>query len=479
MLVRVHIVVHRPQLAERMIELLSPLGVSLTCGPTRGPFWDRVGDAGDLIIASRPALPEPIDETVAAIRNLPDHPELIVIWNKEDPEERARLLIAGCFAVLYSRLPDETMRQAILSFVIRRHDTGVDRIRRDVAETECRLADFESPNPAMKSFLNIVRRVIAPDSSLLILGETGVGKERLARAIHAESPRASHPFIPVSCAALPETLLDGELFGHVRGAFTGASRDRRGYFELAHGGTVFLDEIGELPKHLQVKLLRVLQERIIQRLGSESVFELDVRVMAATNRDLEAEIENGSFRRDLYYRLGVVTLEIPPLRKHREDIPRLLERYLQDFKARLGRPVSAFSDDAMNVLSDYEWPGNIRELINVVERAIILCRGHVLTIHDLPKMIVEKHDFARFVPGESVLTPDSLGDNEHGQLIDKPWKDVRDNYVRQLEREYLQLLLSATRGRLIDAADRGEISSRALYAMMDKHGFTKEQFRRR
>lgn len=479
MLVRVHVVMHRPQLAERMVRLLDPLGLSVTCGPTKGPFWDRVGDAGDLIIASRSALPEPIDETVAAIRNLPDHPELIVIWNREDPEERARLLIAGCFAVLYSRLPDDTMRRAIQSFVIRRHDAGVDRIRRDIAESEYRLADFESPNPAMKAFLNIVRRVIEPDSSLLILGETGIGKERLARAIHAESPRASQPFIPVSCAALPETLLDGELFGHVRGAFTGASRDRRGYFELAHGGTVFLDEIGELPKHLQVKLLRVLQERTIQRLGSENVFDIDVRVMAATNRNLESEIENGSFRKDLYYRLGVVTLEIPPLRKHREDIPKLLERYLQDFRARLGRPVSSFSEDAMNILTDYEWPGNIRELINVVERAVILCRGHVLTIHDLPKAIVEKHALDRVLPGVSVLTSDSSGDIEKGQLIDKPWKDVRDSFVCRLECEYVQRLLSATCGRLVDASNRSEVSSRALYAMMHRHGFRKEQFRRK
>ncbi len=477
MLLRVHIVAHRAPLAQRMTEILEPLGLSVTCGATRGPFWDRVGEAGDLLIASHPALPEPIEETVAAIRNLPDHPELIVIWNRENPEERARLLIAGCFAVLYSRLPDETMRQAIQSFVLRRHDASVERIRREIAETDYRLSDFDSPNPVMKGFLNIVRRVVEPDSSLLVLGETGVGKERLARAIHSESPRASQPFIPVNCAAMPETLLDGELFGYVRGAFTGATRDRRGYFELGHGGTIFLDEIGELPKHLQVKLLRVLQERMIQPLGSEETIEIDVRIMAATNRNLEVEIEDGRFRRDLYYRLGVVTLEIPPLRRHPEDIPKLLERYLREFKDRLGRPVTAFSDEAVQVLSEYGWPGNIRELINVVERAIILCQGQFLTIHDLPNAIVEKRALDRTLPVAHGIHSGAAIDQEHTHLIDKPWKDVRDSHLNELEREYLHRLLSITRGRLVDASAHSGISSRAVYAMMRKHGFKKEDFR--
>ena len=344
MLIRTLIIANHPHLQKRLEGVVGPLGAAVTVVPPVGDFWQRlVKTSFDLVVVTRPALPEPVAESISAIRQLPDEPDVIVVWNEESPEERASLLIAGCFAVLYEGLSDETMRDAIGSFVERRRARNTDRIRRDVAESEYRLSDFSSANPLMASFMNIVRRVVEPDSSLLILGETGVGKERLARAIHAESPRSHEPFMPVSCAALPETLLEAELFGHVEGAFTGASGDRRGYFELAHDGTLFLDEIGEMPKHLQVKLLRVLQERSIQRVGGEEAIEIDVRVMAATNRDLDEEMREGRFRRDLYYRLGVVTLEIPPLRKHPEDIPPLVERYLEEFRMRMGRAVSSIS----------------------------------------------------------------------------------------------------------------------------------------
>jgi DNA-binding NtrC family response regulator len=477
MLLRVLLVTNGPKLRDRLMGMLEDLDIALAHTRARKAFWDRVSqEAADLIIISRDCLPEPVEETVAAIRGLPDRPELLVVWSQEDPEERARLLIAGCYAVLYDGLSDATLRETIQSFVVRRRDAGVDRIRREIGQVEYRLSDFDSDNPAMKSFMNLVRRVVEPDSSLLILGETGVGKERLARAIHAEGPRASEPFIAVNCAALPETLLDAELFGYVKGAFTGASGDRRGYFELAHCGTVFLDEIGELPKHLQVKLLRVLQERMIQRLGSEEPFAIDVRIMAASNRDLEREIDDNRFRRDLYYRLGVITLEVPPLREHAEDIPHLLEQYLQEFRVRLGRSASSFSREAMEILGRYRWPGNIRELINVVERAVILSQGAVLTVLDLPRVLVEECIGGSLPAAGASVTGAGLAFATE-DLLTKPWKNTRRRVLGHLEHAYLVRRLTRSRGRVRAAAEESGVSPRTLYQMMKRHGLRKEDYR--
>jgi two-component system, NtrC family, response regulator AtoC len=333
------------------------------------------------------------------------------------------------------------------------------------------LTDFDSSSPVMKNFMRMVRRVVEPDSSLLILGETGVGKERLARAIHAASPRGSGPFVPVNCAAFPETLLAGELFGYEEGAFTGASGNRRGYFEMAHGGTIFLDEIGELHQHLQVKLLRALQERRIQPLGSEQEIEIDVRIFAATNRDLEIEIAQRRFRRDLYYRLGVVTLEIPPLREHPEDVCGLILRYLGELNARMNRSVASVSPTAMQALTDYRWPGNIRELINVVERAVILCEGTELTVEMLPR-------------GFEAPSKSNGSDSMVEQIMpfapdwkSRPWDSVRDEIMESIERRYLHEHLHASSGRLSEVSRRTGIKSRTLFEMLKRLNIDKLDFR--
>ena len=268
----------------------------MATAPQKAVLWDRVkAFPADLVVIGRASLPDPIEATVETIQALPERPEVIVVGEKENAEERARLLIAGCTAVLNMSLDDNTLRDAFNAFVTRHRQTSIERLQHEIDAPQAKLSDFESASTTMQSFLRIVDRVVEPDSSLLIQGETGVGKERLARAIHAASPRGSSPFIPVILSAFPETLVEGELFGYEKGAFTGAVRARRGCFELAHGGTIFLDEIGELPQHLQVKLLRVLQERVIQRLGSEEPMHVNVRVMAATNRDLQEEMKCGKF----------------------------------------------------------------------------------------------------------------------------------------------------------------------------------------
>src|SRR5258705_7504752 len=250
----------------------------------------------------------------------------------------------------------------------------------------------------IRDVLDVVTRVAGTRSTVLIQGETGTGKELIARAIHSASPRAQRPFVPVDCSALAEGVLESELFGHVKGAFTGAVIDKRGLFETANAGTCFLDEVGEITPCVQGKLLRVLQEHEIKRVGGTDSFGVDVRVIAATNRDLGSVITGGGFREDLFYRLSVVTLRVPPLRERREDIPVLASHFLSMYAAANARPVTGSAPAAMSMLVGYEWPGNIRELEHAIERAVALTTHSVVQPEDLPPRCVE-----------AVATPDPPG----------------------------------------------------------------------
>jgi two-component system NtrC family response regulator len=237
---------------------------------------------------------------------------------------------------------------------------------------------------AMHDVTDVASRVAQTDTTVLLYGESGTGKELLGKAIHFHSPRARHPFVVVNCAAIPESLLESELFGHRRGSFTGAVADKHGKFEAANKGTIFLDEIGELPLLMQVKILRVLQERQIDKVGESHPTKVDVRIVAATNRDLEKMVADGSFREDLYYRLAVVAIRMPPLRERADDIPLLVEHFLDKHSARLSRPRPAIEREVYSAFNLYAWPGNIRELENVVERALVLDRDGVIGRDDLP-----------------------------------------------------------------------------------------------
>ena len=247
-----------------------------------------------------------------------------------------------------------------------------------------RLEGIIGESGRMQEVLALVKQVAPSDATVLIRGESGTGKELIARAIHFNSPRAKGPLVSLNCAALPEHLLESELFGHEKGAFTGALGQRQGRFELADGGSIFLDEIGDLSPALQVKLLRVLQERRFERLGGTRTVSVDVRIVAATHRDLEGAIKTGAFREDLYYRLNVVTIQIPPLRERREDIPPLLEHFLRTFAQKDKREVTGLTAAARDALMRYDYPGNVRELENIVERAVLLTRGKVIDLGDLP-----------------------------------------------------------------------------------------------
>ncbi len=242
-------------------------------------------------------------------------------------------------------------------------------------------------SPEMKRVFSLIERVAAADSTVLVTGESGTGKELVARAIHLMSPRRTAPFVPVNCGAIPGELLESELFGHEKGAFTNAIRTRPGRFELANGGTVFLDEIGEMSPVLQVKLLRILQEREFERVGGTKTITVDIRVVAATNIDIEKAVEEGRFREDLFYRLNVIPIRMPPLRERREDIPLLLEYFLKRFKDKKGWGVDGIEPRAEEALMAYHWPGNVRELENLVERMAVLAQGPVITWDDLPERI--------------------------------------------------------------------------------------------
>ncbi|MCW5963198.1 MAG: sigma-54-dependent Fis family transcriptional regulator [Bryobacterales bacterium] len=235
----------------------------------------------------------------------------------------------------------------------------------------------------MQEVFQLVMRVAAAKSTVLIAGESGVGKDLIARAIHYHSPRRERPFVKINCTSIPENLMESELFGYDKGAFTGASTSKPGKFEEANSGTVFLDEIGDVTPSVQVKLLRILQERQFERLGSNKTVSIDVRVIAATNQDLRAALEQGTFREDLFYRLNVVPINMPPLRKRKEDIPFLAEYFLQKYSREAGRPMESITDEALRVLETHHWPGNVRELENVIERAVVLTRGKRLDAADI------------------------------------------------------------------------------------------------
>jgi DNA-binding NtrC family response regulator len=317
----------------------------------------------------------------------------------------------------------------------------------DVAE---RSAGMIGDSKAMREVYSLVASVAPTDATVLVLGESGTGKELVARAIHAQNKRAGRAFVDVNCGALSESVLESELFGHAKGAFTGAISARRGLFEEASGGTLFLDEVGELTQATQVRLLRVLQERNVRPVGSTETRDIDVRVIAATNRDLAERVEAGEFREDLYYRLDVVTVHVPPLRERVEDIPALVHHFLQKHSVRLGKRVEHVDPEALERLSQYGWPGNVRELENAVERAIVLAKGDVFGIELLPSVL---RGATRRVRGE-----------------DARFKHPLPEAKAAFERAYLEQLLVRAEGRLARAAQLAGVDASNLRRLLKRHG---------
>ncbi len=346
--------------------------------------------------------------------------------------------------------PDQlvlTLKKAQEREALRREVT---RLREEVS-IDRRYRSIVAKSPAMTKALEIASKVAKHPSPVLITGESGTGKELIARMIHEESDRARGAFIPVNCGAIPENLLESELFGYVKGAFTGADREKPGLFEAASGGTLLLDEIGDMPATLQVKLLRVLQESEIRRLGDTRTRAVDVRIVAATNKDLEEEARVGNFRRDLFYRVAVVPIHLVPLRQRRDEIPLLVHHFIERYNKKLKLDIRGVDSDAMRLLLEYPWPGNVRELENTVERALVLADTNRLTVADLPRNISS--------PVAALDRPD-LPDDE---LSVKKHSAV-------LERRLIKQALERTGGNKTRAADLLELSSRALLYKIREYG---------
>ncbi|MFG6413724.1 sigma 54-interacting transcriptional regulator [Roseateles sp. DC23W] len=310
-------------------------------------------------------------------------------------------------------------------------------------------SEILSRSPRMAQVLSEARLVAATDASVLISGDSGTGKELLANAIHKASPRAAKPFVAVNCAAIPEALLESELFGHVKGAFTGAQGHRQGLIPAAHGGTVFLDEIGDMPLALQVKLLRVLQERMVRPVGSNEAVAVDVRVLSATHRDLELAMAEGQFRPDLFYRLNVVKLTLPPLSERREDIALLAQHFLTVLAERHRKPVRGFAPDALDALVTAPWPGNARQLYNVVEQVCVLATAPLVPLAQVQRALQ--------MPVAEVLS------YQHAK--------------QRFERDYLNQLLKLTSGHVAEAARLADRNRTEFYRLMQKHGLDPQLFR--
>jgi len=307
---------------------------------------------------------------------------------------------------------------------------------------------------AMQSVFETLRSVADLDTTVLIHGETGVGKELLARSVHFSGARRDRPFVAVNCAAIPAELFESELFGARKGAFTGASEHRRGHFQMAHGGTLLLDEIGEMPLHLQSKLLRAIEEGKVTSVGADRPVEIDVRFIATTNKDLQSDVERGAFRRDLFYRLSVMPVRVPALRERLEDVPLLAQHFLQEAGRRLKRAIKGIAPESLQALMRYPWPGNVRELENVIERAVIVSKGEVLT------------ELERFLAGP--------GGAQAPVDLSLPFRDAKARIVEEFERAYVQGLLETHGGKLTAAAKHADMDPKNFSDKMTRYGLRRQ-----
>ncbi|MGD0843508.1 MAG: sigma-54 dependent transcriptional regulator [Geobacteraceae bacterium] len=317
--------------------------------------------------------------------------EVILITGHASAETAVRAMKEGAFDYITKPLNIEELRVIIAKAIEKQQILSENVYLKKQLREKYEFSNIIGSSPAMQKVFSRITKINKTDSTVLVLGESGTGKELIAKAIHSNGPRRDKPFIAVHCGAIPENLLESELFGHTKGAFTGAIRDKMGKFEAANHGTIFLDEIATLPMHLQIKLLRVLQEQEVERIGSNKQIKLDVRIISATNVNLEAEVKKGAFRDDLFYRLNVIPVTLPPLRERVEDILPLVRHFLAKYCKEMDRPSMNIAKEALIALEVYNWPGNVRELENVVERTVALTEGDQITLSDLPSNITRAY----------------------------------------------------------------------------------------
>jgi DNA-binding NtrC family response regulator len=379
---------------------------------------------------------------------------VIVITGHGSVEAAVEAMRAGAFDFLLKPLPsNDALRVAVDRAVGRRRLLEENRRLREPLAPRVGFDKIVGTSSQMVAVFELVQKAARSEANILIQGESGTGKELIARAIHANSPRAAQVFVPVDCASLPDTLLESELFGHERGAFTGADRTKPGMIEIADKGTLFLDEIGELPSSLQSKLLRALQERQIRRVGGTKFLNVDVRLVSATNRDTAELVQKGQFREDLFYRINVITIVLPPLRDRKGDVAVLAHHFLHRYGRNREQALEGIEPDALALLEGYTWPGNVRELQNVIERACVLAEGPLIRPRDLPDHVRGRGRPAPAVPGK-----------------DLPLREAREAWLRAFAQEYLADLLRRHGGNISQAAKTAGIDRKTLHRLLAKHG---------
>ena len=408
-------------------------------------------DAFDLVLTDQRMVNMSGLELLQAVHAINPETPVILITAFGTIEAAVAALKQGAIDYLTKPLNLEELLHRIRLVSERYRIINENRELREALQERHRIEGIIGESGPMLEVLSLVRRVAPSEATVLIRGESGTGKELIAKAIHFGSPRARGPLVKVNCAALPEALLESELFGHEKGAFTGALTSRQGRFELANGGTIFLDEIGDLPLHLQAKLLRVLQEREYEKVGSSRSVKVNVRILAASHRPLEALIKAGQLREDLYYRLNVVTILIPPLRERRSDLVLLIEHFLRRFAEKNGKTIRGLTPEAREILLRYDYPGNVRELENIVERAVVLTRDDVIGSGDLP-LTVQEPEIA------------DGGDRETNITV----------AVEALERRMIRDALAQSDGVQTRAADLLGLGERGLRYKLIKYGFREE-----
>ncbi|MCP3166537.1 sigma-54-dependent transcriptional regulator [Myxococcus qinghaiensis] len=398
-------------------------------------------------------------EVLSTIRAAnPDVP-VIIITAHGTVDSAVDAIKAGAFDYITKPF-DQTELSAVVAKAAKTNESARRSVRPDLKARAAIIGE----SPQMQDVYKVIDKVADTPSTVLITGESGTGKELIATALHGASSRRDKPFIKINCAAIPATLLESELFGYERGAFTGAVTSKPGRFELADEGTLFLDEIGEIPVEMQVKLLRALQEGEFERVGGIKTTRVDVRLVAATNRDLQAEIEAGRFRKDLYYRLAVVPLTLPPLRERRSDILMLARHFVDKYNRRLNKKIEGIADEALALLQNYSWPGNIRELENLIERALLFADGPLITAKDLPDPVRQG---AGVQPGPSSSTPTPSMDVPTGEV---GLKDIVRMKAAELERDLIVKKLDETGGNVTRAARLLQISRKSLQTKMKEFG---------
>ncbi|HYO54919.1 sigma-54 dependent transcriptional regulator [Archangium sp.] len=384
----------------------------------------------------------------------PDVP-VIIITAHGTVDSAVEAIKAGAFDYITKPF-DQAELSAVIAKAAKAHDVAQRSVRADAKARAAIIGE----SPQLQEVFKIIDKVADTPSTVLINGESGTGKELVASALHGASSRRDKPFIKINCAAIPHNLLESELFGYERGAFTGAVTSKPGRFELADGGTLFLDEIGEIPVEMQVKLLRALQEGEFERVGGIKTTRVEVRLIAATNRDLQAEIEAGRFRKDLYYRLAVVPIVLPPLRERRADIPMLAGHFVEKYNRKLNKKIEGISDDAMALLQAHNWPGNIRELENLIERVLLFADGPSITARDLPEPVRQGSMPAPALPAAPLEAPTGEGG----------LKDIVRMKAAELEKDLITKALEETGGNVTRAARLLQISRKSLQTKMKEFG---------